>query len=70
MGKTVFTLEIPESAVRKKQPPVARTHKDKKSYSRKLKHKARQEHTSPERYSSGDFFRANPYAARAWRKLI
>ena len=56
MKKIAFTLEIPESEPRKKQPPVARVHRDRKSYSRKTKHKARQEQSSPDRNYSGDFF--------------
>lgn len=56
MGKIIFSLEIPQGEPRKKQPPAAKAHRDKKSYSRKTKHKARQEQNSPERYFPGSFY--------------
>ena len=49
MGKTLFTLELPEPKVRKIQAPPTKKHKDKKLYSRKMKHKKSSVPT-------GDFF--------------
>lgn len=40
MGKTIMTLVIPASKVRKPQPKAAQKHKDKTKYTRKVKHKA------------------------------
>ena len=39
MGKTLFILELPEPKVRKAQAPPVKKHKNKKLYSRKMKHK-------------------------------
>lgn len=49
MGKILFTLELPEPEVRKTQAPPVKKHKDKKLYSRKVKHKKSSVPT-------GDFF--------------
>lgn len=39
MGKALFTLELPDPEVRKKQPPAARKHRDRSKYTRKVKHR-------------------------------
>lgn len=39
MGKILFVLEVPEPAPRKPLAPPSKKHKDKKLYSRKVKHK-------------------------------
>ena len=43
MGKILFSMEMPEPKLRKKQAPPAKAHKDAKKYSRKCKHKAKRE---------------------------
>lgn len=50
MGKTLFVLELPAPAPRKPQAPPVKRHKDKKLYSRKVKHRK-----SPVNHA-GDFF--------------
>lgn len=37
--RTLFTIVIPDTKVRKTQPPKVKIHRDKKLYSRKQKHK-------------------------------
>ena len=41
MGKILFVLDIPEPEPRKATAPPVRKHKNKKLYSRKLKHKGK-----------------------------
>lgn len=41
MGKIIFVLDIPEPKTRKAQAPTVKKHKNKKLYSRKLKHKGK-----------------------------